>query len=76
MSWLVMTFAMVGKLTVSGAFMILLMYQAELLPTVVRLQGKGVLMLTSSFAYCITPFITDLLVRGEGTRIDGEDDEP
>ncbi|XP_063852871.1 organic cation transporter protein-like [Scylla paramamosain] len=61
MSWLVLTLAMLGKLTVSGAYMILVVYQVEVQPTEVRLQGKGVVLVSGSLGYCIAPYITDLL---------------
>ncbi|XP_045137879.1 organic cation transporter protein-like [Portunus trituberculatus] len=61
MAWLVLTLAMVGKVTVSGAFMILLVYRLELQPTEVRLQSKGVGLLSTNVAYCVAPYITDLL---------------
>ncbi|XP_063852463.1 organic cation transporter protein-like isoform X1 [Scylla paramamosain] len=61
MSWLVLTLVMLGKLTVSGAYMILVVYQAELQPTEVRLQGKGVALVSASLGECIAPYITSLL---------------
>ncbi|MPC51443.1 hypothetical protein E2C01_045288 [Portunus trituberculatus] len=68
MAWLVLTLAMVGKVTVSGAFMILLVYRLELQPTEVRLQSKGVGLLSTNVAYCVAPYITDLLVSLVRTR--------
>lgn len=68
MSWLELTLAMLGKLTVSGAYMILVVYQVEVQPTEVRLQGKGIVLVAGSLGYCIAPYITDLLVRRKGTK--------
>lgn len=47
---------------VSGTFMIILVYIAEVTPTELRLQSKGIAGMSTSVAYAIVPYITDLLV--------------
>lgn len=61
LSWLVLTLAMVGKIMVSGTFMVILVYIAEVTPTELRLQNKGIAGMSTSVAYAIVPYITDLL---------------
>lgn len=60
-SWLVMTFAMLGKLAISGAFMILFVFEAELLPTEVRLQGLAVTIVSANIAAALSPYVADYL---------------
>lgn len=60
-SWLVMTFALLGKLTISGSFMILFVYEAELLPTEVRLMGLAVTIIAANVAGSFAPYIADYL---------------
>lgn len=60
-TWLVMTLAMLGKLSISGSFMILFVYEAELLPTEVRLQGLAVTMVAANVAGSFSPYIADYL---------------
>lgn len=57
-----MTFAMLGKLAISGAFMILFVYEAELLPTEVRLQGLAVTIVSANIAAALSPYVADYLV--------------
>lgn len=59
--WLVMTLAMLGKLSNSGAFMIIYMYMSEVLPTEVRLQGVGITTMTCQVGATIAPYVTDFL---------------
>ncbi|XP_063591394.1 organic cation transporter protein-like [Penaeus indicus] len=61
MTWLVMTLAMVGKMCISGAFMISIVYMSEMFPTEVRLQGVGATVMACHVAAAIVPFITDYL---------------
>ncbi|XP_063882013.1 organic cation transporter protein-like [Scylla paramamosain] len=60
-SWLVMTFALLGKLTISGSFMILFVYEAELLPTEVRLMGLAVTIIAANLAGSFSAYIADYL---------------
>ncbi|KAK3868349.1 hypothetical protein Pcinc_026249 [Petrolisthes cinctipes] len=50
---------MVGKLTVSGVRSIMMVYQAELQPTEVRMQGKSLMRLGTKTAAGIAPYIAD-----------------
>ncbi|KAG0720106.1 Organic cation transporter protein [Chionoecetes opilio] len=61
MTWLVMTFALLGKLAISSAFMILFVYEAELLPTEVRLQGLAVTVVAANVAGSVSPYIANYL---------------
>lgn len=63
-AWLVMTLAMLGKLSISCSFMILFVFEAELLPTEVRLKGVAALSLSENLGSAISPYITDYLVSG------------
>lgn len=58
-SWLVLTLAMLGKMTNCGAFMIMFVYLSELFPTEVRLQGVGTSLASAQVGATITPYITD-----------------
>ncbi|XP_042242904.1 organic cation transporter protein-like [Homarus americanus] len=60
-SWLVMTLAMIGKLAISGVFMIVTVYETELLPTEVRLQGASVNCMVGQLAATISPYVIDVL---------------
>ncbi|XP_042870406.1 organic cation transporter protein-like [Penaeus japonicus] len=61
MSWLVMTLAMAGKMCISGAFMIIIVYMSEMFPTEVRLQGVGATVMACHVGATIAPYITDYL---------------
>ncbi|XP_042212064.1 organic cation transporter protein-like [Homarus americanus] len=60
-SWLVMTLAMIGKLAISGVFMMVIVYETELLPTEVRLQGAAVNGMMGQLANTISPYVIDVL---------------
>ncbi|XP_071547413.1 organic cation transporter protein-like isoform X2 [Panulirus ornatus] len=60
-SWLVMTLAMLGKLAITASFMILFVYEAELLPTEVRLRGVALTIVAEYVGATISPYITDYL---------------
>ncbi|XP_071544081.1 organic cation transporter protein-like [Panulirus ornatus] len=61
--WVVMTFAMVGKVTISAAFQIIIIYCNELYPTEVRSRGFGTSFMMSRIGSIVSPFIIDLLGR-------------
>ncbi|XP_045622943.1 organic cation transporter protein [Procambarus clarkii] len=60
-SWLVMLLAMIGKLAISAVFMIVFVYEAELLPTEVRLQGVAVVFVAGQIAATCSPYLADFL---------------
>ncbi|KAK8731695.1 hypothetical protein OTU49_007422, partial [Cherax quadricarinatus] len=60
-SWLVMVLAMIGKLAISGVFMVVFVYEAELLPTEVRLQGVAVIFVAGQIAATCSPYLADFL---------------
>ncbi|XP_042242883.1 organic cation transporter protein-like [Homarus americanus] len=60
-SWLAMTLAMAGKMSISGAFQIISIYSSELFPTKVRLQGIGASSEFSQLASTVLPYITTYL---------------
>lgn len=57
-----MTLAMLGKLAISASFMILFVFEAELLPTEVRLQGLAVTLVAANIAGAAAPYVADFLV--------------
>ncbi|KAK3885756.1 hypothetical protein Pcinc_010055 [Petrolisthes cinctipes] len=59
--WLSVTLAMMGKLTISAAFQILLLHSTELFPTEVRIRGSGTASMMSKTGSFIAPFITQSL---------------
>ncbi|XP_064084803.1 organic cation transporter protein-like isoform X2 [Macrobrachium nipponense] len=59
--WLVMTFALVGKMLISVAFQTIYVYVNELFPTVVRGEGLGVAFIASKIGSVIAPYITEYL---------------
>lgn len=61
MTWLVMTLAMLGKMCISGAFMIIIVYMSEAFPTEVRLQGVGATVMACHVGATVAPFVTDYL---------------
>ncbi|XP_076042503.1 organic cation transporter protein-like isoform X2 [Oratosquilla oratoria] len=61
MNWLVITLAMVAKLSISSVFQILFLYSSELFPTEVRMRGFGLAMFGSRIGAIFTPYITDKL---------------
>ncbi|KAK3849895.1 hypothetical protein Pcinc_043368 [Petrolisthes cinctipes] len=60
-SWLVMTFAMIGKMGITCAFMIVFVSQAELFPTEVRIKGLAVTSISGQIAGTIAPYIAEYL---------------
>ncbi|KAK3886471.1 hypothetical protein Pcinc_009342 [Petrolisthes cinctipes] len=62
MSWLVMVMVLFGKLCITGAFQIIIVYSSELFPTEVRLQGIGISSVFSQLGSTILPYITSVLL--------------
>ncbi|XP_023239015.1 organic cation transporter protein-like [Centruroides sculpturatus] len=63
--WLKITAAMLGKLCISGAFMILATFAAEIFPTVVRTVGVGSSLMMGRIGAAVAPFVKEL---GEATH--------
>lgn len=63
--WLRITAAMLGKLCISGAFMILATFAAEIFPTVVRTVGVGSSLMMGRIGAAVAPFVKEL---GEATH--------
>ncbi|XP_042243156.1 organic cation transporter protein-like isoform X2 [Homarus americanus] len=59
-SWLVMTLAMIGKLTISGVLIIVILYQTELIPTEVRMQGEATTGMMGQLASAASPYLIDI----------------
>ncbi|XP_068234213.1 organic cation transporter protein-like [Palaemon carinicauda] len=59
--WLIMTLAMIGKVTISTAFQVLIFYSSELFPTEVRSRGIGTCFMVSRIGSIVSPFITEIL---------------
>ncbi|XP_042897960.2 organic cation transporter protein isoform X2 [Parasteatoda tepidariorum] len=58
--WLRITAAMVGKLCISGAFIILAIHAAEIFPTVVRTVGSGTSLMMGRIGASVAPFVKEL----------------
>ncbi|XP_054719068.1 organic cation transporter protein-like [Uloborus diversus] len=58
--WLRLTAAMIGKLCISGAFIILAIHAAEIFPTVVRTVGSGTSLMMGRIGAMTAPFIKEL----------------
>ncbi|XP_046583399.1 organic cation transporter protein-like [Haliotis rubra] len=65
--WITVTFCMVGRFGISGAFAIIYVFAAELFPTLVRNSGIGVSSLSGRIGLIIAPYIADL-----GVLVDGD----
>ncbi|KAK3893801.1 hypothetical protein Pcinc_002414 [Petrolisthes cinctipes] len=61
LTWAVMTLAMVGKMCISAVYQTLFVYLTELMPTEVRIQGMGLVKVTSRIGSMTSPFITDFM---------------
>lgn len=59
-TWLRLTAAMLGKLCISGAFIILAIHAAEIFPTVVRTVGSGTSLMWGRIGAMTAPFIKEL----------------
>ncbi|XP_068249821.1 organic cation transporter protein-like isoform X2 [Palaemon carinicauda] len=59
--WLVVTFAMVGKMTITMAFQAGNLFGSELFPTEVRTRGLSTSFMLSRVGSSISPFITEYL---------------
>ena len=55
--------AMVGKLGVSGAYAIIYIHSAELIPTVVRNSAMGFCSVFENLGAVIAPYVADLVSR-------------
>ncbi|XP_063591330.1 organic cation transporter protein-like [Penaeus indicus] len=62
-SWLIVTMALIGKMTITVAYQIAILYSSELFPTEVRSRGIGTCFMMSRIGSICSPFITDFLVR-------------
>ncbi|XP_037786514.1 organic cation transporter protein-like [Penaeus monodon] len=60
-SWLIVTMALFGKMTITVAFQIAILYSSELFPTEVRSRGIGTCFMLSRIGSICSPFITDFL---------------
>lgn len=60
--WLQITAAMIGKLCISGAFIILAIHAAEIFPTVVRTVGSGTSLMMGRIGAMVAPFIKELVI--------------
>ncbi|KAG8180653.1 hypothetical protein JTE90_025358 [Oedothorax gibbosus] len=58
--WLRLTAAMLGKLCISGAFIILAIHAAEIFPTVVRTVGSGTSLMMGRIGAMTAPFVKEL----------------
>ncbi|KAK4320072.1 hypothetical protein Pmani_009038 [Petrolisthes manimaculis] len=61
LTWAVMTLAMIGKMCISAVYQTLYVYLTELMPTEVRIQGMGLVKVTSRIGSMTSPFITDFM---------------
>lgn len=55
-------FAMVGKMAISGSFMMIFVYQTEIFPTEVRTQGQAVTLVAEQLGGTTAPYIASYLV--------------
>ncbi|KAF8788625.1 organic cation transporter protein-like isoform X1 [Argiope bruennichi] len=59
-TWIRLTAAMLGKLCISGAFIILAIHASEIFPTVVRTVGSGTSLMMGRIGAMVAPFIKEL----------------
>lgn len=59
--WVVVTLAMLGKMTITSAFQVLALYSSELFPTEVRIRGTSIAFMMSRLGSMASPFITEYL---------------
>ena len=57
------TFAMIGKMCISGSFAIIYLYSAELFPTCVRSIGIGTGSTCARIGGLIAPFLAELVSK-------------
>lgn len=60
LSWIIITFAMIGKFAVSITFSSISVYTAELFPTVVRNLGVGSSNVSGGIALMMVPYLWNL----------------
>ena len=61
LEWVTITFAMIGKFSVSSSNAIMPVYTAELFPTVVRNLGVGSSNVPAGVALMLVPYLWDLV---------------
>ncbi|XP_042891764.1 organic cation transporter protein-like [Penaeus japonicus] len=61
LEWLVLTMAMVGRLAITAAYQIVILYVSELFPTEVRVRGIGTCSMMSASGAILAPFILEIL---------------
>nr|XP_053656596.1 organic cation transporter protein-like [Cherax quadricarinatus] len=60
--WLIVTVAMIGKLSINFAFNVIMLLASELFPTEVRIRGLGTSFMVSRLGAIVAPVVTDYLV--------------
>ncbi|CAL1291516.1 unnamed protein product [Larinioides sclopetarius] len=58
--WVRITAAMLGKLCISGAFIILAIHASEIFPTVLRTVGSGTSLMMGRIGAMVAPFVKEL----------------
>ena len=53
---------LIGKLSITSAFQVILLYCSELFPTSVRTQGLGITSMVGRTGAIFSPFVIDILV--------------
>ncbi|XP_069993562.1 solute carrier family 22 member 3-like [Penaeus vannamei] len=61
LEWLVVTMAMLGRLAITAASQIVVLYVSELFPTEVRVRGIGTCTMVSEIGAMLAPFILESL---------------
>ncbi|XP_063596170.1 organic cation transporter protein-like [Penaeus indicus] len=61
LEWLVVTMAMLGRLTITVAFQIVYLYASEIFPTEVRVRGLGTCTMMATVGAMLAPFIWEML---------------
>ncbi|XP_068201923.1 organic cation transporter protein-like [Palaemon carinicauda] len=59
--WVATTMALIGKMTISGAYQIVYLHATELFPTEVRVRGLGTCSMVSKTGSIIVPYIINAL---------------
>ncbi|KAG7176024.1 Organic cation transporter protein-like 13 [Homarus americanus] len=67
--WLIVTLALVGKMTITSVFNIIFLYASDLFPTEVRTRGMGTSLMMSRVGSMTSPFINDYLNQGDSRQI-------
>ncbi|XP_063596240.1 organic cation transporter protein-like [Penaeus indicus] len=61
LEWLVLTMAMLGRLAITAAYQIVILYVSEIFPTEVRVRGIGTCTMMSATGAMLAPFILESL---------------